>query len=102
MSGSQSPPDYPDDMRDLFEDSEDENAGNSGEQSPGPSTQETNGELKQADTKRKRSEDEINLTSLNEGDQEDLVCFLVLISPSSTPDVEIESDSKEASSKFCN
>lgn len=93
MSGSQSPPDYPDDMRDLFEDSEDENAENSGEQSGG---------LEQADTKRKLSEDEINPRSLNEGDQEDLVCFLVLISSFSTPDVEIESDSKEASSKLRN
>lgn len=102
MSGSQSPPDYPDDMRDLFEDSEDENAENSGEQSPGPSTHEKIGGLEQADTKRKLSEDEINPRSLNEGDQEDLVCFLVLVSSFSAPEVEIESDSKEASSKLRN
>ena len=87
-------------MRDLFEDSEDENAENSGEQSLEPSTHETSGKLEQANTKRKRSEDEINPMSLNDGDQEDLVRFLVLISSSSAPDVEIESDSKEASSKL--
>lgn len=78
MSGSQSP-DYPDDMRDLFEDSKDENAEKSGEQSPGPSTHEESSELKQADTKRKLSEVEINLPSLSEGGQEELVCFLLLI-----------------------
>ena len=66
-------------MRDLFEDSEDENAENSGVQSLGSSTHEASGELGQANTKRKRSEDEINPPmSLNDGDQEDLVCFLVL------------------------
>lgn len=102
MSGSQSPPDYPDDMRDLFEDSADENAENWSEQSLGPSTHEKSGGPDQADTKRKHSEDEINLRSLNEGDQEDLVCFLVLISSSSAPDVEIEYDSNEASSKLRN
>ncbi|MCJ1342570.1 transcription elongation factor spt5 [Peltigera leucophlebia] len=71
MSAIQRPPDFPDDMRDLFEDSEDENAEISGEQSLGPSTQQTSSEPEQADTKRKRSEDETP-TSLNDGDQGDL------------------------------
>lgn len=72
MSDSKSP-DYPDDMRDLFEDSEDENVDKSGQQSPEPSTHVTSGELGQTNTKRKRSKDEANITSLNDGDQEDMV-----------------------------
>lgn len=99
MSAIQRPPDFHDDMRDLFEDSEDENAEISGEQSLGPSTQQTSSEHEQADTKRKRSEDETP-TSLNDGDQGDLVCFLLLMLTFSAPDAEIESDSKEASSKL--
>lgn len=87
MPGIQSPPDYPDDMRDLFEDSEDENAEILGEQSLGPSTIESSGELEQADTKRKRSEDEINPMSLNEEEQEGLVCSFVVMSSSSVPDI---------------
>lgn len=75
MLNSKSPPDYPDDMRDLFEDSEDENVEKSGQKSPESFKDETSGELEQTKTKRKRSEDEANSTSLNDGDQEDLVCF---------------------------
>lgn len=45
MSDSKSPPDYQDDMRVLFEDSEDENVNESGQQSPESSTHKTNGEL---------------------------------------------------------
>lgn len=98
MSDSKSSPDYPDDMRDLFEDSEDENVDNSGQQSPEPSTHETSGELGQT-KKRKRSEDEANSMSPNGGDQEDMVYFLVIMSYSA-PDGEIESDTKEASSRL--
>lgn len=99
MSDSKSPPDFPDDIRDLFEDSEDKHAENSGQQSPGLTTHETSCEPGQTNTKRKRSEDETNSTSLNEEDYEDLVCFLVLIL-SSTPNGEIEYYTKEASSKL--
>lgn len=99
MSNSKSLPDYPDDMRDLFEDSEDENVDKSGQQSPESSTHETSGELEQTKTKRKRSEDEANSTSLNDGDQEDLVyfpCNYVIF----CSDGKLESDTKEASSKL--
>lgn len=99
MSNSKSPSDYPDDMRDLFEDPEDENVDDSGQQNPDPSTHETSGDLGQTNTKRKRSEDEANSTSLNDVDQEDMVYFLVIMS-SSAPDGEIGSDTKEASSKL--
>lgn len=61
MSNDKSSPDYPDDMHDLFEDSEDENVDNSGkhsgQQSPVLSTQESSSELGQSKTKKKRSED---------------------------------------------
>lgn len=73
MSNNQSSPDYPDDMRDLFEVSEDENVNSSGHQSPELSTQETSGELRQSKTKRKRSEDVANPTSPNDSDQKDMV-----------------------------
>lgn len=99
MSNSKSPPDYPDDMRDLFEDSEDENVDKSGQQSPESSRHETSGELEQTKTMRKRSEDEANSTSLNDGDLEDLVyfpCNYVIF----CSDGELESDTKEASSKL--
>lgn len=99
MSNSKSPPDYLDNMRDLFDDSEDETFNNSGQQSLGPSTHEASGELEQTNTKRKHSEDEANFTSLNNEDQEDLVYFLIIML-SSAPDSEIESGSKEASSKL--
>lgn len=99
MSNSKSPPDYPDDMRDLFEDSEDENVDNSGQQSPEPSTHETSGEIGQTNTKRKLSEDEAYSMSPKNGDQDDMVYFFVIMS-SSAPNGEIESDTKEASSKL--
>lgn len=99
MSESKSQPDYPDDMRDLFEDSENEKVDESGQQSPESSTHKTNGELEQTQTKRKRSKDEANSTSLNDGNQEDMVYFpcnyFIFFS-----DGELESDTKEASSKL--
>lgn len=83
MSYNKGSPEYYDDMRDLFEDSEDENVDNSvqhsRQQSPLHSTQETSSEIGQSKTKRKRSEDVAIPASLDESDQEDMVQFHVII-----------------------